>query len=61
MKLYTFLFEDSQDIITQVIAENHDQAVAKCGRYGITFQTDFYSETLNDNDEIVAGSLKVNK
>lgn len=50
MKLYTFL-DDKGEIITQVRADNHDEAVAKTGSWG-SFQanhfTDFYSEEIEN-------------
>lgn len=39
MKLYVFL-NDNDEIISQVRAENHDQAIAITG---LPFNTDFYS------------------
>jgi len=45
MKLYTFEDEHGE-ILEQVRAENHDEAVKKATVEGITFSTDFYSESL---------------
>ena len=41
MKLYTFL-DENDNIIEEVRAENHDQAIERAGA-GIDFHTDFYS------------------
>ena len=44
MKFYTFL-DDNWEIIGQVKAENHDEAVIKVNsKKTITKETDFYSE-----------------
>ncbi len=40
MKLYTFL-DENYEIIVEVRAENHDQAIAQTG---LDFSTNFYSE-----------------
>jgi len=50
MKLYTFL-NDNGEILEEVRAENHDEAVDKANGWddkGIDYHTDFYSETLED-------------
>jgi uncharacterized membrane protein len=46
MKLYIFLDKEG-NIISQVRAENHDQAIAK-DNSKVNFQTDFYSETIEE-------------
>ena len=43
-KLYTFV-DDRGNIIIQVMAWSHDDAVQKAGNK-VNFQTDFYSEKL---------------
>lgn len=40
MKLYIFTKDNSNEIITQVRAENHDEAISIAG---VDFNTDFYS------------------
>lgn len=42
MKLYTFLDQDG-NIIEQVRAESHDQAIKLAG---VSYETDFYSESI---------------
>lgn len=42
-KLYTFL-NDNDDIIEQVIATSHAEAVCKASDPSISTDTDFYSE-----------------
>ena len=49
MKLYTFL-DDAGEIISQVRAANHDDAVKKCNT--ATFSTDFYSEQIDDDQSV---------
>jgi len=49
MKLYTFLDEEEQ-IINQVRAENHDEAIEKDSNNNVDFFTDFYSETIEENE-----------
>lgn len=51
MLLYTFTKKDSCDIIEQVRANNHDEAVEKASGSGIDYSTDFYSETLSDREQ----------
>lgn len=49
--LYTFLDEDGK-MLEQVLADNHDKALAGANGWsdkGIDFQTDFYSETFEDD------------
>lgn len=49
-KLYTFL-DESGEIVAQVRAENHDEAISKTGNWGgfqANFNTDFYSEEIED-------------
>lgn len=48
MKLYTFLDEQGE-IITEVRAEQHDEAVEKANGWTVQWvkwETDFYSETI---------------
>lgn len=52
MKLYTFLNE-AGEIMAQVRADNHDEAVTKTGSWGsfqVDFNTDFYSEEIDQNE-----------
>lgn len=43
MRLYTFTEKDSNEIIVEVRAENHDQALSITG---LNSQTDFYSSEI---------------
>jgi len=47
MKLYTFL-DENENIIEEVRAENHDEALEKSVSDKITFMTDFYSEEIGE-------------
>ena len=49
MKLYTFLDEEEQ-MITQIRAENHDEAIGKDWNNNVNFFTDFYSETIKEDE-----------
>ena len=51
MKLYTFLNE-REEVLEQVRAENHDQAVMAASHPNIAFDTDFYSETIETVEDI---------
>ena len=44
MKLYTFI-DENNEIIIEVLAENHDNAIKKTG---LPFMTDFYSEDVGE-------------
>lgn len=48
MKLYTFINQGGE-LITEIKAENHDEAVKKANTNGeeITYHTDFFSESLD--------------
>ncbi len=43
IKLYVFTEQDSDEIIEQVRAEDHDQAVAAAQNPRVNSNTDFYS------------------
>jgi hypothetical protein len=51
MKEYTFVEDDGEANICIIIAENHDQAIAKAQARNlpVDFQTDFYSETIDES------------
>lgn len=51
MKLYTFL-NNKEEIIVEVRAENHDRAVvaASYNDHVIDYSTDYYSETIEDEE-----------
>lgn len=48
MKEYTFIEDDMESTICYVVAENHDEAVAKAQfrNMPVDYSTDFYSETI---------------